>query len=145
MTEKRLRNQHAGERIRLAKCLSFHEITPLKSVPVPRHMKPQNVVLGCLCYMLLLLCSIFVTACLWQNFANGVLYHCSDPGLDLWPPFVHSVPGDTYLIPKPVVLTIWGAFVLLAFAVPAFIVWSVWKVADEDASDVEPSVGRVVR
>src|ERR1022692_2402907 len=97
-------------------------------------MKEQNVILGLLCYVLLLVCSFVVAAVVWNSFANGILYRCTDPLIDLWPPFIHPGSDDTYLVPKALVLTIWGAFVVVAFALPALVLWMLWRFTREDAS-----------
>lgn len=95
-------------------------------------MRVQNVILSLLCYVLLLLCSVIAAAVIWNSFASGVLYRCTDPLFDLWPPFVHPGSDDTYLVPKALVLTIWGAFVVAAFALPALVPWAVWKSTRHD-------------
>jgi hypothetical protein len=103
-------------------------------------MKEQNVILGLLCYFLLLLCSIVAAALIWNGFANGVLYRCTDPLFDLWPPFVHPSSDDSYLFPKALVFTIWGGFVVAAFALPALVLWIVWRFTREDESEARLAV-----
>ena len=98
-------------------------------------MKEQHVILSLFCYLLLLLCSVVAAALVWNSFANGVLYRCTDPLFDFWPPIVHPGSDDMYLIPKALVLTIWGAFVLAAFALPALVLWAVWRFTREDATE----------
>src|SRR4030095_1124533 len=106
--------------------------TPLRCVGIAQlsvrriaHMKGQNVILSLLCYGLLLVCSLVVAALVWNSFANGVLYRCTDPLLDLWPPFIHPGSDDTYLVSKPLVLSIWGGFVVVAFTLPMLVLWIV--------------------
>ena len=103
-------------------------------------MKEQKVILSLLCYGLLLVCSLVAAALVWNGFANGVLYRCTDPLFDLWPPFVHAGSGDTYLVPKPLVLAIWGGFVVAAFALPAAVLWVIWRFTREDESETRLAV-----
>jgi hypothetical protein len=103
-------------------------------------MKEQNVILGLLCYVLLFVCSVVAAALAWNSFANGVLYRCTDPLLDLWPPFVHPGSDDAYLVPKALVLAIWGGFVVLAFALPALVLWLVWRFTREAESETKLAV-----
>jgi hypothetical protein len=95
-------------------------------------MKAQNAVLSLLCYLLLLFCALTLTALAWTRFANGVLYRCSDPLLDLWPPFIHPGSDDSYLAPKAFVLLIWSCFVAAAFLLPALVIWSVKRFTGDD-------------
>jgi hypothetical protein len=103
-------------------------------------MKEQKVILSLLCYFLLLLCSLVLAVVVWNSFANGVLYRCTDPLLDLWPPFVHTGSDDTYLVSKPLVMAIWGALVMAAFALPALVLWIVWRFTREDVSETRLAV-----
>ena len=98
-------------------------------------MKGQNVILGLLCYALLLVLSVIAAAVVWNSFANGVLYRCTDPFVDLWPPFVHRGSDDVYLVPKAWVLAIWGGFVIAALALPVLVLWIVWRFTRERASE----------
>ncbi len=103
-------------------------------------MKEQNVILSLLCYALLLVLSLFAAAIAWNSFANGVLYRCTDPLFDLWPPFVHPGSGDTYLVSKPLVLMIWGGFVVAAFVLPAVVLWTVRRFIREDERETRLTV-----
>jgi len=88
-------------------------------------MKVQNIVLYLLCYFLLLVCSSLVAVIVWNGFADGVLYHCTDPGLvDVFPPFVHPNSDDVYLAPKWLVTAVWMSFVAAVFALPVLVLWS---------------------
>jgi hypothetical protein len=100
-------------------------------------MKEQNIILSLFCYLLLMLCSVIVAAVVWNSFANGVLYRCTDPFFDLWPPFVHTNSNDVYLVPKAMVLAIWGAFVGTAFALPGLVLWAIWRFGREDHDGTE--------
>jgi hypothetical protein len=104
-------------------------------------MKEQNIILSLFCYLLLLLCSLFIAVVVWNSFADGVLYRCMDPLLDLWPPFVNAAAGDTYLVPERLVMAIWGGFVVGAFSLPALVIWVVWRFArDRHDNETELAV-----
>lgn len=100
-------------------------------------MKEQNIILGLLCYLLLLLCSVIAAALIWNSFANGVLYRCTDSLVDLWPPFVHPISGDTYLAPRTLVLMIWEGFVAAVSTLPALVLWAVWRFTREDVGETK--------
>ena len=95
------------------------------------HLKDTNVILGLLCYAMLLLCAIIIAAMIWNSFANGTLYRCADPVFDLWPPFVHEGSDDVYLLPKKMVLAVWGGFVLGVFALPTLVLWGICRFTRE--------------
>jgi hypothetical protein len=72
-------------------------------------------------YILLFIPTVILAALIWDGIAVDKLFYCSDScgPIDFIPPFVHSVGGDHYIAPAPIVWLLWFGLVALTLAVPA--------------------------
>ena len=92
-----------------------------------KHSIPNAVCATLICVILLFF-SLFGAALIWSNWVSGKMYICTDSMgfFDFIPPFVHG-GGDVYLVPAWRVWFVWWILMAAAFALPALIVWNVWR------------------
>ena len=95
-----------------------------------------NALYGVFTYFVLLLCSLFLAALVWERWVAGSLYVCTDPFidiLDIIPPFVHPGTDDVYLVAAWKVWVLWCSILAVAFVSPAVAVWCIWRKEEADA------------
>ncbi len=83
-----------------------------------------KILMRIVAYFVLTLFSLVGTSFVWDGFAVGKLFYCSDScgPIDFIPPFVHSGCGDYYIAPACVVWALWAGLLAVGLGLPAVVV-----------------------